>query len=401
MSAAIAHRPSPGRLPARRRSMALLAGLVVLSLATVAREAGAQVMTGILTGSVQGATGEPLEGAVITVGRRVGTTDAAGQFRMSGLDAGPNVATVRRLGYQMRTFPVMIERGTTTPPIEVVLIPVPQGLEPVMVQARRDARDLQLTGFYDRQRAGIGRFITRDQIERRRSSSFMEVLRSMVPGMQLTGTGRTPNRSVQLRNSRCAPLIVLDGFPMYGSGFDLTSINPVTVLGIEVYSGPATVPSRFRSLTNSETCGVIAIWFGVKKPGGLRTPTAEEFAYADSAKPVSAERPAYGAHEVDEPARVDPEHLVSPEFPDSLYARGIAAEVLAQFIVDASGFVLPGSIHMDSESDPAFHEAVLRALAISRFIPAKKGGARVRQVMVLPYRFVLREPTPSPEQGQP
>jgi hypothetical protein len=59
--------------------------------------------------------------------------------------------------------------------------------------------------------------------------------------------------------------------------------------------------------------------------------------------------------------------------------------------------VLPGSIHMDSDSDPAFQEAVLRALAISRFIPARKGGAPVRQVMVLPYRFVLKDPAPEPQ----
>lgn len=381
---------SPASRSVRWPTAALLAAVALSFVAAAPQPAHAQLVTGVLTGIVRDASGEMLEGAIVSVGRRVVKTNPSGEFRLSGLLPGDAVVTVRRLGYEMRTFPAVVERGTQGPPLDVVLVSLPVGLEPVTVQARRDLRDLQLVGFYDRQHAGIGRFITREQIERRRASSFAEVLRSMVPGMRLNGSGRSPNRTVQLRNARCAPMIVIDGFPIVG-GFDLTSVNPVTVLGVEVYAGPATIPARFRNFREGETCGVIAIWFGVSKPGTIRQPTAAQFAYADTAAPVSERHPVFGAFEVDEPARVDTANLVEPVYPDTLFTKGISGEVLAQFVVDRSGFVLPGSINTDTESSPEFAEAVLRALAISKFIPARKNGVPVRQVMVLPYRFVVNQ----------
>lgn len=392
MSAPTALRAPTAPSAAPCRALRFLVVPTVLALLLSGRPAGSQELTGALAGSVRDPDGEALAGAVVAVGPRSVSTHSDGRFRMAGLPAGAVVVTVKRLGYQMRTFPAIVESDAAqVKSIDVVLHPVPTGLTPVTVQARRDARELQLTGFYDRQRAGIGRFITRDQIEKRRASSFMELLRSMVPGMQLTGTGRTPNRTVQLRNRPCAPLVVLDGFPMYGAGFDLTSVNPVTVLGVEIYSGPATVPAKFRSFKNGEGCGVIAIWFGVSKSNVMRSPTAAEFAYADSAAPVSETLPVYGAHEVDQPARVDTANLEEPIYPDTLFSREVGGEVLAQFVVDVSGFVLPNSIHTESASHPAFSESVLRALAISRFLPARRNGTPVRQVMVLPFRFVPRD----------
>jgi TonB family protein len=78
------------------------------------------------------------------------------------------------------------------------------------------------------------------------------------------------------------------------------------------------------------------------------------------------------------------------QYPPQLKAAGVEGEVLAQFVVDVSGRVVPGSYKAIKESNPAFGQAVRDALDKMRFTPAQVGGRPVKQLLQLPFAFSIR-----------
>jgi TonB family protein len=211
-----------------------------------------------------------------------------------------------------------------------------------------------------------------------------DVLRSLVPAVRISSS-RMARNAVRLRGSRCAPLVWLDGAPAMAGEFDLDVISPETISGIEIYPGPATVPVEFRSTRGLESCGVIVVWSRVDSPEPRDRRRTRAKSTADS---VVAAR-VYNSEEVDAAARVDSTGISQPFYPDSLYAFRVGGEVVAQFVVDTTGQVLLDTFTAVSSTHAAFTEAVRRSLRHSKFQPAMLAGRRVRQVMVLPYRFVM------------
>jgi TonB family protein len=345
---------------------------------------GAQATAGAIVGSVRDSTGASLGGATVSlVGTPLRTiSDTAGRFRFVGVPVGSGTLHVRRLGYRARSIPVVVEGGGTAS-IAIALVRLPQELDPVLVEASKQLSARYLQGFYERRSKGHGYFVTRDQIAKREWSELTDVLRSLVPAVRIASS-RMARNAVRLRGSRCAPLVWLDGAPAMAGEFDLDFISPETVSGVEIYPGPATVPVEFRSGRGLESCGVIVVWSRVEAPEP-REPRRRGPARADSA----IARRVYTAEEVDTAARVDSTGMSEPFYPDSLYAFRVGGEVVAQFVVDTTGQVIPETITPLSSSHPAFAEAVRRSLQRSKFRPAVLAGRRVPQVMVLPYRFVI------------
>jgi TonB family protein len=357
----------------------------VLSPADVAAQAPASA--GVILGSVRDSSGGTLGGADISL---VGTTlrtisDTAGRFRFVGVPAGSGTLHVRRLGYRARWITVVVESGGTAS-VAVALVRIPQELDPVLVEASRQPSAKYLQGFYERRSKGHGYFVTREQIASREWSELTDVLRSLVPAVRITSS-RMARNAVRLRGNRCAPLVWLDGAPAMAGEFDLDFISPETVSGVEIYPGPATVPVEFRSTRGLESCGVIVVWSRVETPEP-REPRRRAKARSAGGDTMPAVR-VYTAEEVDTAARVDSTGMSEPFYPDSLYAFRIGGEVVAQFVVDTTGRVLPETITAVSSTHPAFADAVRRSLRRSKFRPAILAGRPVRQVMVLPYRFVM------------
>jgi hypothetical protein len=350
-----------------------------------AQERDSTLSRGVIAGVVRDSSGARLVGAELSVagtGLRA-ISDTAGRFRFIGVPAGAGPLHVRRLGYRATSVPITVDRGGTTPVI-VTLARLPRELDPVLVEASRQPGVRFLQGFYERRSRGHGYFITREQIAARQSSVMTDVLR-MVPAVRVFSS-RTARNAVRLRSSRCAPLVWLDGAPALAGEFDLDVISPQSVSGIEIYPGPATVPVQFRSTRGIEACGVIIVWSRVDSPEPRdwrrRAPPK------DAADSVPGAR-VYTAEEVDSAAHVDSTGVSQPFYPDSLYAFGVGGEVVAQFVVDTTGRALVETFTAVSSTHPAFTESVRRSLRHSKFRPARLRGRRVRQVMVLPYRFVI------------
>ena len=79
----------------------------------------------------------------------------------------------------------------------------------------------------------------------------------------------------------------------------------------------------------------------------------------------------------------------SPEYPAALRSAGVTGELTAEFVVDTLGRVVAGSLRIIGSEQPGFSEAVRRVLPEYRFRPAEYGGRKVRQLVRVPFRFVL------------
>jgi TonB family protein len=104
-------------------------------------------------------------------------------------------------------------------------------------------------------------------------------------------------------------------------------------------------------------------------------------------KPTVVDGP-YFEFQVEHPVIPAPGNM-GPRYPDSLKVAGVEGVVLAQFVVDTNGYVLPGSFKVLKSDHDMFTRAVASALPNVRFIPAEVGGKKVRQVVQQPFQFSL------------
>ncbi len=77
----------------------------------------------------------------------------------------------------------------------------------------------------------------------------------------------------------------------------------------------------------------------------------------------------------------------APVYPAALRDLGIGGEVMLRIVVDTNGRVEKESIEVVRASDERLARAVRDAVTTWRFAPATAAGARVRQVVELPFVF--------------
>lgn len=368
------------------------ASLVLLTtgacLLVVAPAAAAQgcATTGIITGIATSEAGGAIPGVELSApGAPPVTSDSAGRFRIPAACAGPTLLSARRIGYTATTWNVMVPSGGSLR-VDITLVPVAHTLEPVMVRARETPGAVRLRDFYTRRQRNPGYFLTREDLEPYDHGVLSDALRSRVPGVQVASSSGLVRSRIRLRGQRCAPMVWLDGMSTPAGEFDLDALQPSSLMGIEIYSGPATTPAEFRTPFGRDACGgVIVVWSRVG-PDQWDVPRARR--NRDAADP-SPELPIYRASEVDTPARIDSASMPSPMYPDSLYVFAVEGSALAEFVVDTTGRPVVGTAKIVSATSPAFGEAVLRAVAFARFHPARKADRPVRQVMQIPFEFSL------------
>ena len=181
--------------------------------------------------------GTPLAGArvALATSRDAAVTDSAGRFVLSGQRSGTQALLVRKLGYQPAE---VILDLTRLEPREVTVrlgafVPV---LEAVLVQARRGAA-LDRVGFTERQRSGMGRYLTQEDLDRRFATEVSDFLR-------------------HLPAERSCTIYWVDGTRWWFGKPD-EFMTPQEVAAIEVYSD-SFVPPQFQSFEGS--CRVVVIW---------------------------------------------------------------------------------------------------------------------------------------------
>jgi TonB family protein len=125
-----------------------------------------------------------------------------------------------------------------------------------------------------------------------------------------------------------------------------------------------------------------------KAQQGARSSAAER-GRLDSTKTTAAADRVLFDFEVDVPAMFAPGSR-GPDYPAEARARGLQGKVLAEFVVNVDGTVVPGSIRVVNSTDSLFSAAVEQFLPQARFTPARNGSQPVKQLVQQPFEFEAR-----------
>ena len=234
---------------------------VSLHTLAIPSDAAPRAPRAVVSGRVVGPDGEPITNARIEVpGGGSTRTTAGGEFSLSGLHSGTQLMHVRAIGFAAAAVPVQL---TAREPrrVSVTLQRFVAIMDPVLVTARRE-RALGLVGFTARRKSGLGKYLTREEIERRNAGSFTDLLR-MMPGVRIAEVdGRMAIQSTRGANSPtdmgCVRFVV-DGveWPAYSPGDMDGFLPPAEIAAMEVYS-PSTTPMEYA--TRGQGCTTVVVW---------------------------------------------------------------------------------------------------------------------------------------------
>jgi len=268
----------------------LTVAVVVLAL-LIARDASAQ---GEIAGRVMSADSgrPPVPGVEATIARlqRTALSDSSGRFRFRNVPPGSHVVVFRAIGFSSESSTVTIDFDEVVSS-DVVLTRATGGtvLPERVVTAPGAPPPAKLVEFVERQKLGTGHFINRDQLAKA-EGGFRQTgdLISLVPGVLVRrgsnkiwvasgrawGAGcafckRTVDsllRSDVAAGARpaCFVDVYIDGAMVFDSKypqnglFDVNSIPPEHIAGIEVYTGAAQIPAKYNRTGGG--CGVLLIW---------------------------------------------------------------------------------------------------------------------------------------------
>lgn len=217
--------------------------------------------TGTVRGRVIDFNGEVIVGARVEIQKfRAATgSNEAGEFLLRNIPTGTQLLLIRKVGFTPVALPIIVRTREPQPAAYSMAKYVPV-LEEVRIRARTNA-SLEKIGFVKRQRGGLGRYVTSDQIQNQNASRLSDVLRR-IPGLAVEeGSGGATIRSTRgtpsIANRGCVRML-LDGIEWHiENGGDVDNIvDAAEIAAIEVYAS-STVPAEYSSFRD---CTTILIW---------------------------------------------------------------------------------------------------------------------------------------------
>jgi hypothetical protein len=234
--------------------------LVVSLLAT--SSVGAQAPRA-LVGLVRDSSGHGIPGAEVRAKGDVvvAFSDDSGRFRVPQLPVGTRGVFVRRLGFAPQRALIRASASGSTDSVLVVLTAVAYSLPTVSAEDPHDSLSRHvLAEFWTRRARGLGKFVTRDEIDKRGASRFVDVVRMVSSVSIMNFQGR---QEIRFRGAAhgamfrdCPPQYWVDGIPLERASAD--EFPPENVEAIELYASPATTPPQFA--TRNQTCGTVVVW---------------------------------------------------------------------------------------------------------------------------------------------
>ena len=223
--------------------------------ATVDTTTGELQLTGAASveGMVRGASGEPLAGVRIHVRDARGsvTSDSSGGYRLTGQPAGAHVLVARRLGYALHERVVELrDGGRTTADLRLERSVSLDSMRVTALGGR--FREFE----FNRGANIFGRYLTRDQILRRRPADVADLIRRLGAGFSVVGQGRAAQvftRGELRAATPCATNVVVDRVQRRR----INDVPPPRIVGLEAYLGPTSFSSDFDF---DAKCGLIVIW---------------------------------------------------------------------------------------------------------------------------------------------
>ena len=267
-----------------------------------------------LSGRVVQPDGTPVAGATVGVSgvRDTVTTSDSGTFAFAGASPGPHMLVVRRLGFDPTRTAVTVSRDRASA-VTITIVRSVAMLPTVVTTAEK--RGYHEVGLDQRIKAGVGQFLTYQQIERRQATKLSQLLNGM-RGIEVRQAAKNFNATTEgTRGAGSCVGFVIDGVPqaqlasttIMGSVLapdDADNlIDPSAIAAIEVYSSserpaqfgagleeraptPPGQPSSAIDL-NAQQCNLVVIWtkarLGLPEGAG---PAAASDRSAARARPV-------------------------------------------------------------------------------------------------------------------
>ena len=230
----------------------------------MAKRAGMGVIDGLVTDTAL----VPMRDAEIGILRTPVkiATGAQGRFRITDVQMGTYILTVRRFGFRPTATLISVSGGDTLR-LSYVLTPMGVGrLDTVRVTERQVSRNLQ--EFERRRTLGLGKYLNAQEIDQHgsidvttimRNFSTLAVVRDDASGVTSLQSRRDQGNMLTGSGAGSCPVqVIVDNVPM-PSQVDLELLpRPREIAGIEVYAGPSGVPSQFAGM--DRRCGMVLIW---------------------------------------------------------------------------------------------------------------------------------------------
>lgn len=216
-------------------------------------------------------TGGPVAGVLVylTESSAEAMTDEQGLFTLDRVLPGTHRIELHHIAYGRQQATIHVPPQTTVQ-VRVPLRAQPIAVEPLQVQVTGlRVRRLEVARFYERrewgEKLGRGHYFTAEDIERRNPLRITHMVGDL-PGVRVDCGGH--GRRCEIRMTRAATCpranVYVDGIRVIdgdrrGQPWSLDElVLPIEIAGIEVYSGPASLPAEFSGPTGQ--CGAVVIW---------------------------------------------------------------------------------------------------------------------------------------------
>jgi hypothetical protein len=254
--------------------MRVALSLTSLLAALLVAPVEAQDQTTIITGVVRDAQGNPIAGAEVVAGRtdKPVATNEQGRFRINPAPIGRFWIAARKIGFAPVRSSITVGSGEQQQ-VELTMEALPVTLPELKVVERSGMKIDRLSDFWRRSRTGYGgHFITREDLDRRRPITLVNVVRPHLPRAALARWeqpswdyqydfmyGVASSRFSGL-GERCAPAISIDGGAPLG-GWELEDFPVQEVEAVEVYKPRwSEVPIEYQHFPRANRCGLVVVW---------------------------------------------------------------------------------------------------------------------------------------------
>jgi hypothetical protein len=212
-----------------------------------------------LTVRVRSNAGRPLSGASVHLAgsRETVLSNDAGEAHLIDLPSGSHMLRVRAVGFVPVHEHVPVLQRPEPNEVDVTLTDARSYLDTVRVVARRVfSRDV--SGFEARKRRGVGTFIGREEIDRKRPFNTTDLFQGF-PALTLS-RDRYGGKQVLMRGAfggLCSPAVYVDGLRFESLDIDFVSF-PEDLEAIELYIRGSQSPPQYSDVRG--TCGSIVLW---------------------------------------------------------------------------------------------------------------------------------------------
>jgi hypothetical protein len=223
---------------------------------------------GAIAGVVRDSASRPLSGVDVVArpGGHQARTDSAGRFTIAGLGNGSYSVRARKVGYASESWDVKLSSSKRVD-LSIVLAARPPLLDTIRVSADRDCRGETIESFLCRRSRSNGLFLDYTDIDDKDVEYTAELFRD-IPGFRVDFRIERTGPVYRLQTSRpngCINTLV-NGRP--GSAANVIPVLASSIVAIEVYTRPESVPPEFQrytwpassSLTRTGRCTIVAYW---------------------------------------------------------------------------------------------------------------------------------------------